>query len=154
MSHKYEAVCLNLFFRKKTATKAGMIPQLPLFDSPPWKRPEERKQAAMKELNEKKAILEQKRKWADFGLENKSCFGFFVSDLLQSVLLSDSPVEAKCLFRSAAHKPESHKTRKCLSTKRRSMKDKKGVRFVCAWVFSCHPAHHQRALEHHLWHTG
>lgn len=48
--------------RKKTATKAGMIPQLPLFDSPPWKRPEERKQAAMKELNEKKAILEQKRK--------------------------------------------------------------------------------------------
>lgn len=39
-----------------------MIPQLPLFDSPPWKRPEERKQAAMKELNEKKAILEQKRK--------------------------------------------------------------------------------------------
>lgn len=53
---------LNLFFRKKTATKADMIPQLPLFDSPPWKRPEERKQAAMKELNEKKAILEQKRK--------------------------------------------------------------------------------------------
>ncbi|XP_030604443.1 leucine-rich repeat-containing protein 27 [Archocentrus centrarchus] len=48
--------------RKKTTTKAGIIPQLPLLDSAHWNRPEERRQAAMKELNEKKAILEQKRK--------------------------------------------------------------------------------------------
>ncbi|XP_031696162.1 leucine-rich repeat-containing protein 27 isoform X1 [Anarrhichthys ocellatus] len=48
--------------KKKATTKAGMIPQLPLFDTRQWKRPEERRQAAMKELTEKQAILEQRRK--------------------------------------------------------------------------------------------
>ncbi|XP_039995316.1 leucine-rich repeat-containing protein 27-like [Xiphias gladius] len=48
--------------RKKATTKAGIIPELPLFDTQHWKRPEERRQAAMKELKEKQAILEQKRK--------------------------------------------------------------------------------------------
>ncbi|XP_040905936.1 leucine-rich repeat-containing protein 27-like isoform X2 [Toxotes jaculatrix] len=48
--------------RKKAATKAGIIPELPLYDSQHWKKPEERKQAAMKELKEKQAILEQGRK--------------------------------------------------------------------------------------------
>ncbi|XP_018534849.1 LOW QUALITY PROTEIN: leucine-rich repeat-containing protein 27 [Lates calcarifer] len=53
---------LSLTKRKKAATGAGVIPELPLFDSPHWKRPEERKQAAMKELKEKQAVLEQRRK--------------------------------------------------------------------------------------------
>ncbi|XP_054456782.1 leucine-rich repeat-containing protein 27-like [Anoplopoma fimbria] len=47
---------------KRKTTKAGMIPQLPLFDTRHWKKPEERRQAAMKELTEKQAILEQRRK--------------------------------------------------------------------------------------------
>ncbi|XP_047459448.1 leucine-rich repeat-containing protein 27-like isoform X2 [Mugil cephalus] len=48
--------------RKKKTTKTGPIPELPLFDSQQWKRPEERKQAAMKELKEKQVIFEQRRK--------------------------------------------------------------------------------------------
>ncbi|XP_070697549.1 leucine-rich repeat-containing protein 27-like [Pempheris klunzingeri] len=48
--------------RKKATTKAGIIPELPLFDTQHWRRPEERRQAAMKELKEKQAILEQRRK--------------------------------------------------------------------------------------------
>ncbi|XP_073338682.1 leucine-rich repeat-containing protein 27-like [Pagrus major] len=48
--------------RKKAATKAGIIPELPLFDTQHWKRPEERRQAAMKELKEKQALLEQRTK--------------------------------------------------------------------------------------------
>ncbi|KAM6922543.1 leucine-rich repeat-containing protein 27-like [Lycodopsis pacificus] len=48
--------------KKKATTKAGMVPQLPLFDTRQWKRPEERRQAAIKELMEKQAILEQRRK--------------------------------------------------------------------------------------------
>ncbi|XP_051234551.1 leucine-rich repeat-containing protein 27-like isoform X1 [Dicentrarchus labrax] len=47
--------------RKKATTKAGIIPELPLFDTQHWKRPEEKKQAAMKELKEKQALLEQRR---------------------------------------------------------------------------------------------
>ena len=50
------------FGRKKATTKAGMIPGLLLFDTPIWKRPEERRQAAMKEMKEKQAILEHRRK--------------------------------------------------------------------------------------------
>ncbi|KAM8738202.1 leucine-rich repeat-containing protein 27-like isoform 1-T2 [Acanthopagrus schlegelii] len=48
--------------RKKAATRASIIPELPLFDTQHWKRPEERKQAAMKELKEKQALLEQRTK--------------------------------------------------------------------------------------------
>ncbi|XP_037638576.1 leucine-rich repeat-containing protein 27-like [Sebastes umbrosus] len=48
--------------RKKATTKASVIPELPLFDTRHRKRPEERRQAAMKELKEKQAILEQRRK--------------------------------------------------------------------------------------------
>ncbi|XP_068424387.1 leucine-rich repeat-containing protein 27-like [Clinocottus analis] len=50
--------------RKKATTQTGVIPQLPLFDSRHWKTkgPEERRQAAVKELTGKPAILEQKRK--------------------------------------------------------------------------------------------
>nr|XP_019946330.1 PREDICTED: leucine-rich repeat-containing protein 27 [Paralichthys olivaceus]XP_019946339.1 PREDICTED: leucine-rich repeat-containing protein 27 [Paralichthys olivaceus] len=47
---------------KKATTQAGMIPRLLLFDTPTWKRPEERRQAAMKEMNEKQAIVEQRIK--------------------------------------------------------------------------------------------
>uniref|UniRef100_A0A3B4VCH6 Leucine rich repeat containing 27 n=1 Tax=Seriola dumerili TaxID=41447 RepID=A0A3B4VCH6_SERDU len=55
--------CLHpIIKRKKATTKAGIIPELRLFDTQDWKRPEERKQAAMKELKEKQAILEQRRK--------------------------------------------------------------------------------------------
>ncbi|XP_034753481.1 leucine-rich repeat-containing protein 27-like isoform X2 [Etheostoma cragini] len=55
---------LPLIQKKKATTKAG-IPQLPLFDTQPWKRPEDRKQAAMKELKEKQAVLEQRKKSQD-----------------------------------------------------------------------------------------
>ncbi|XP_062257268.1 leucine-rich repeat-containing protein 27-like [Platichthys flesus] len=47
---------------KKATTKAGMIPGLLLYDTQIWKRPEERRQAAMKEMKEKQAILEHRRK--------------------------------------------------------------------------------------------
>uniref|UniRef100_UPI0037E8FA9F leucine-rich repeat-containing protein 27-like n=1 Tax=Semicossyphus pulcher TaxID=241346 RepID=UPI0037E8FA9F len=53
---------LPVIKRKKATTKAGIIPELPLFDTRHWERPEERRQAAMKELKEKQAILEQRRK--------------------------------------------------------------------------------------------
>lgn len=62
-SNKSKAcVCFILFVRKKAATRASIIPELPLFDTQHWKRPEERKQAAMKELKEKQALLEQRTK--------------------------------------------------------------------------------------------
>ncbi|XP_044228964.1 leucine-rich repeat-containing protein 27-like isoform X1 [Thunnus albacares] len=48
--------------RKKATTKASIIPELRLFDTQQWKRPEERRQAAMKELKEKQAILDQRKK--------------------------------------------------------------------------------------------
>ncbi|XP_029377523.1 leucine-rich repeat-containing protein 27-like [Echeneis naucrates] len=47
---------------KKAASKAGIIPELHLFDTQHWKRPEEKTQAAMQELKEKQAVLEQRRK--------------------------------------------------------------------------------------------
>ncbi|KAL3049888.1 hypothetical protein OYC64_012033 [Pagothenia borchgrevinki] len=56
---------LPIVKRKKAATKAASIPELPLFDSQHRKRPEERRPAAMKELNEKQAIVEQRRKSHD-----------------------------------------------------------------------------------------
>lgn len=37
-----------------------------MFDTQHWKRPEERRQAAMKELKEKQAIFEQRRKYVGF----------------------------------------------------------------------------------------
>ncbi|XP_058507926.1 leucine-rich repeat-containing protein 27-like [Solea solea] len=46
----------------KATTKVGMVPELPLFDSQHWKRPEERRQAATKEMKERQAILEQRIK--------------------------------------------------------------------------------------------
>ncbi|KAM7408194.1 hypothetical protein PAMA_002065 [Pampus argenteus] len=46
--------------RKKATTK--VIPELRLFDTQQWKRPEERRQAEMKELKEKQALLDQRRK--------------------------------------------------------------------------------------------
>ena len=57
----------NLFFfnlpvRKKATTKAGFTPEPPLLDTQHWKRPEEKRPATMKELKEKQAILEQRRK--------------------------------------------------------------------------------------------
>lgn len=64
-SNKNKAFCFNLFVRKKATTKAGIIPELTLFDTQHWKRPEERRQAAMKELKEKQAVLEQRRKYVD-----------------------------------------------------------------------------------------
>ncbi|XP_030011130.1 leucine-rich repeat-containing protein 27-like [Sphaeramia orbicularis] len=48
--------------RKKVTTKAGIIPQLHLFDTQLWRRPEERRQNAMKELKEKQAIIVQRKK--------------------------------------------------------------------------------------------
>ncbi|KAF3842509.1 hypothetical protein F7725_024460 [Dissostichus mawsoni] len=56
---------LPIVKRKKATTKAASIPELPLFDSQHRKRPEERRPAAMKELNEKQAIVEQRRKSHD-----------------------------------------------------------------------------------------
>ncbi|KAF0027178.1 hypothetical protein F2P81_019919 [Scophthalmus maximus] len=47
--------------RKKATTTADMIPELSLFNSQQWRRPEERRQAAVKERKEKQAILEQGR---------------------------------------------------------------------------------------------
>lgn len=61
-SNKNKAFCFNLFARRKATGKAGIIPELLLFDTQHWKRPEERRQAAVKELTEKQAILEQRRK--------------------------------------------------------------------------------------------
>ncbi|XP_010767468.1 leucine-rich repeat-containing protein 27 isoform X2 [Notothenia coriiceps] len=52
---------LPIVKRKKAASKAASIPELPLFDSQHRKRPEKRRPAAMKELNEKQAIVEQRR---------------------------------------------------------------------------------------------
>ncbi|KAG7512113.1 hypothetical protein JOB18_020535 [Solea senegalensis] len=46
----------------KATTKVGMVPELPLFDSQHWKRPEERRQAATQEMTERQAILEQRIK--------------------------------------------------------------------------------------------
>ncbi|KAM9345442.1 leucine-rich repeat-containing protein 27-like [Symphorus nematophorus] len=51
--------------RKKATTKA-IVPKLPLFDTKHWKRLEERRQAAMKELKEKQANLEQRRNQETF----------------------------------------------------------------------------------------
>ncbi|XP_062320511.1 leucine-rich repeat-containing protein 27-like [Osmerus eperlanus] len=48
--------------RSREITKAGIFPELPPFDTQYWKRSEERRLAAMKELKEKQAILEQRRK--------------------------------------------------------------------------------------------
>ncbi|KAF1376039.1 hypothetical protein PFLUV_G00226440 [Perca fluviatilis] len=56
---------LSVIQKKKATTKAGIIPEPPLFDTRHWKRPEDRKQAAMKELKEKQAILEQRKKSQD-----------------------------------------------------------------------------------------
>ncbi|XP_035461728.2 leucine-rich repeat-containing protein 27-like isoform X2 [Scophthalmus maximus] len=58
---KSKAFCFNLFVRKKATTTADMIPELSLFNSQQWRRPEERRQAAVKERKEKQAILEQGR---------------------------------------------------------------------------------------------
>ncbi|XP_044070440.1 leucine-rich repeat-containing protein 27-like isoform X1 [Siniperca chuatsi] len=54
--------CLPITQRKKATPKAGIVPKLTLFDTQHWKKPEERRQVAMKELKEKQAILEQRRK--------------------------------------------------------------------------------------------
>ncbi|XP_008288862.1 leucine-rich repeat-containing protein 27 [Stegastes partitus] len=48
--------------KKRTTTKAGIIPELALSDTQHWRRPEERRQAAIKELKENQAIFEQRRK--------------------------------------------------------------------------------------------
>ncbi|XP_023134144.2 leucine-rich repeat-containing protein 27 [Amphiprion ocellaris] len=48
--------------KKRTTTKAGIIPELALSDTQHWKRPEERRQAAINELKENQAILEHRRK--------------------------------------------------------------------------------------------
>ncbi|KAF3708567.1 Leucine-rich repeat-containing protein 27 [Channa argus] len=52
----------KLYIRKKATTKAGIIPELCLFDTLNWKRPEERRQAAVKELKERQSLLEQRKK--------------------------------------------------------------------------------------------
>ncbi|XP_076599717.1 leucine-rich repeat-containing protein 27-like [Chaetodon auriga] len=48
--------------RKKATTKGGIIPELSLFDTQHRKRPEERRRAAVKEMKEKQALVEQRRK--------------------------------------------------------------------------------------------
>ncbi|XP_029306014.1 leucine-rich repeat-containing protein 27-like isoform X3 [Cottoperca gobio] len=60
-----KSLLLPIIKRKKATTKAGIIPELPLFDTQHWKRPEEKRQAAMKELKEKQAILDQRKKSQD-----------------------------------------------------------------------------------------
>ncbi|KAK2823963.1 hypothetical protein Q5P01_021138 [Channa striata] len=50
------------YTRKKATTKAGIIPELRLFDTQHWKRSDERRQAAAKELKEKQFLLEQRKK--------------------------------------------------------------------------------------------
>ncbi|XP_070772645.1 leucine-rich repeat-containing protein 27-like [Enoplosus armatus] len=62
VDRNHKSCLLPVTQRKKATTKAGVIPELALFDSRHWKRPEERRQAAMKELKEKQAVLEQRRK--------------------------------------------------------------------------------------------
>lgn len=61
-SNKNKAFCFNLFVRKKATTKGGIIPEPSPFDTQHWKRPEERRKPAMKELKEKQALVEQRRK--------------------------------------------------------------------------------------------
>ncbi|XP_064879345.1 leucine-rich repeat-containing protein 27 isoform X2 [Oncorhynchus nerka] len=53
---------LPVIKRKKEITRGNIFPELPPFDMQYWKRSEERRLAAMKELKEKQAILEQRRK--------------------------------------------------------------------------------------------
>uniref|UniRef100_A0A8C7RLK5 Leucine-rich repeat protein SHOC-2 n=1 Tax=Oncorhynchus mykiss TaxID=8022 RepID=A0A8C7RLK5_ONCMY len=53
---------LPVIKRKKEITRGNIFPELPPFDTQYWKRSEERRLAAMKELKEKQAILEQRRK--------------------------------------------------------------------------------------------
>ncbi|XP_076830364.1 leucine-rich repeat-containing protein 27-like [Brachyhypopomus gauderio] len=48
-----------------TRRAQGMFPELPPLDVHHWKRSEERRRAAEKELNEKQALLEQRRKDAE-----------------------------------------------------------------------------------------
>ncbi|XP_037321740.1 leucine-rich repeat-containing protein 27-like [Pungitius pungitius] len=48
--------------KKKAHTRAGGVPHPPLSCTRHWERPEERRQAALKEMAEKQAILEQRRK--------------------------------------------------------------------------------------------
>uniref|UniRef100_G3NED3 Uncharacterized protein n=1 Tax=Gasterosteus aculeatus TaxID=69293 RepID=G3NED3_GASAC len=48
--------------KKKAHTRTGGVPHLPLSGTLHWGRPEERRQAALKEMAEKQAILEQRRK--------------------------------------------------------------------------------------------
>ncbi|KAM9395114.1 leucine-rich repeat-containing protein 27-like isoform 3-T3 [Salvelinus alpinus] len=53
---------LPVIKRKKEITRGNIFPELPPFDMQYWKKSEERRLAAMKELKEKQAILEQRRK--------------------------------------------------------------------------------------------
>ncbi|KAM4607266.1 leucine-rich repeat-containing protein 27-like [Polymixia lowei] len=53
---------LPVIKRKKEITEANVIPELHPFDTQYWKRPEESRLTAMKELKEKQAFLEQRRK--------------------------------------------------------------------------------------------
>ncbi|XP_041722188.1 leucine-rich repeat-containing protein 27 isoform X3 [Coregonus clupeaformis] len=53
---------LPIIKRKKEITRGNIFPELPPFDMQYCKRSEERRLAAMKELKEKQAILEQRRK--------------------------------------------------------------------------------------------
>ncbi|XP_041804123.1 leucine-rich repeat-containing protein 27-like [Chelmon rostratus] len=53
---------LPISTRKKATTKGGIIPEPSPFDTQHWKRPEERRKPAMKELKEKQALVEQRRK--------------------------------------------------------------------------------------------
>ncbi|XP_028983653.1 leucine-rich repeat-containing protein 27-like isoform X2 [Betta splendens] len=57
-------LCSHLPVNKiiKASTKTSMIPKLPLFDSQDWKRPEDKRQATTKELKEKHALHEQRKK--------------------------------------------------------------------------------------------
>nr|XP_046257912.1 leucine-rich repeat-containing protein 27-like [Scatophagus argus] len=57
-----QSCILPITKREKATTKAGIIPELPLFDTRRSKRPEERRQAAVKELQQEQALLEQRRK--------------------------------------------------------------------------------------------
>eukprot|EP00063_Salmo_salar_P034800 XP_014009635.1 PREDICTED: leucine-rich repeat-containing protein 27 isoform X1 [Salmo salar] len=58
---------LPVIKRKKEITRGNIFPELPPFDMQYWKRSEERRLAAMKELKEKQAILEQRRNFRKQG---------------------------------------------------------------------------------------
>ncbi|XP_072246512.1 leucine-rich repeat-containing protein 27-like [Leuresthes tenuis] len=57
--------------RKTTTTKAGIIPELPLYDTQPWKRPQEKRQAFLEQRKMSQEALQRWRTQAKATQERK-----------------------------------------------------------------------------------